>query len=276
MNIGPFCKEWGIRMNLPGAVQTVARAELYALYFLLNNLEPNSRVIFVTDNEANYKKYHAGEEAALRSMNSDLFKSIFDNIRNKGIDLTVRWMPSHIKEKRQSNPDLVIPGDITELDIEANSWADVLAGEEARILTVPMNVSSTYLYYYHLTRKIQRRIIAILKELPSRPKHIPKVRIPAPSLEECMLNSSHVVFKPDPNGSQIACIRCKQRFSTHNPNVKHWLTTRCWAIGTDADKPDPLPYEHIHLGNNAIHHSHNIYIDIGEYTTATLVGVEPL
>ena len=42
-------REWGVQLNLPGLLQTVPRAESYALQYLLNEATENANIKFVTD-----------------------------------------------------------------------------------------------------------------------------------------------------------------------------------------------------------------------------------
>ena len=49
---------FGLHFNLPGSVQTVGRGELFALVVLAQFLEPNSSVVFYTDNLNVYRTYN--------------------------------------------------------------------------------------------------------------------------------------------------------------------------------------------------------------------------
>ena len=251
---------WGAHMNLPGLVQTVARAELFFIFFLLNNAVQNAILEIVTDNLKNCETFNKGPIAASRSMNADLFKSIFSNIHNKGLKVTVRWVPSHIKEKRMKNPDLEIPSFVSEVDVEGNALADALAGDGAKYSQInDMNIPTKYIYYYHLCRKIQRRLVAILCALPSRPKHIPKVSVPREPIEYLMAQTSHFVFKPDSKANIVKCVRCKTCAKIGTPKFRAWLAGTCIAVGSADDRPIRMPYEHIKLAKNTVHHTHNMY-----------------
>ena len=251
---------WGAKMNLPGEVQTVARAELYFIFFLLSRAVIGARFEIVTDNLKNCELYNKGPAAASKSINADLFKAIFYYIETSGLTVKVRWMPSHIKEKRDKDPNFAVPSFVTELDIQGNSWADVLAGEAAKVTQInDMNVPTQYLYHYHLVRKIQRRLVSILCALPNRPKHVPKVHIPRDPIDNLVANTAHFVFRPDPTSNILQCIRCKTKARLGTRFVRQWLNGQCSAVGCAHDRPIKLPYEHIQLANNIVHHSHNMY-----------------
>ena len=44
-------RKWGVQLNLPGLVQTVPRAELYALQYLMNEATQGANIEFITDNK---------------------------------------------------------------------------------------------------------------------------------------------------------------------------------------------------------------------------------
>ena len=71
---GKICREWGCSMNLIGQVQTVPRAELFALHFLLNEAPANSVLEFITDNLKECQTFNKGVEAGKLSANHDLLK----------------------------------------------------------------------------------------------------------------------------------------------------------------------------------------------------------
>ena len=250
---------WGVQLNLPGLVQTVPRAELFALHLLVNEAQPESVIEFVTDNQKNSQTFNKGEPYARNSINADLFKHIFYNIAKNKLKLTVRWIPSHISEKLRKNPNYVIPEFVSQLDIKANDWADELAGNAAHSVEVPLNVSAPYLYYFHLTRRIQKRHVAILCSLPNRPKHIPKVKLPKEDLCIIIAASKHVIFWPKSNPNWITCARCSCTMHSKAVGVKAWINSQCIGIGKTTDRPIPVSDKLIHIGNNIIHHTHKIY-----------------
>ena len=137
--------------NLPGPIQTVPRAELYVIVFLVQYAIPNSELLFVTDNQKNKELYCAGHNKCKTSINADLFDIIFKLKEEKHIELTVTWMPSHLKEENPSD----IPNFVTVTDIRGNGHADTAAGIAAVKHQVPLNAASKVLYYYRLVKKIK-------------------------------------------------------------------------------------------------------------------------
>ena len=68
------------------------------------------------------------------------------------INLTIKWMPSHKKEGEE------LPQGITETDRQGNKLADVEADKAAKRASLPVNVTSTVIYYKSLVKRIQKRL----------------------------------------------------------------------------------------------------------------------
>ena len=66
---------FGASFNLPGEVQTVGRGELFALWYLAEQLQVNSDISFITDNLNVHDTFHKGSIAARNSNNCDLWKA---------------------------------------------------------------------------------------------------------------------------------------------------------------------------------------------------------
>ena len=106
-----------------------------------------------------------------------------------------------------------------------------------------------------LVTKIQHRLVTIMCSLPSRPKVSKVHKVKEAPIPWFNIETKHIPFE---DGSRITCARCKNSFHHKDPNLKRWLTTGCAAIGSAADRPIPLPYEAIHIGNRNVHSSHNL------------------
>ncbi len=158
---------FGVSFNLPGTVQTVPRGELYALVALVLFASQGSTLDYVTDNKGLYNTYTQGPKFALQTTNCDLYNMLYKAIYDKALLVEVRWMPSHLLE----NPTKGVYSGVSYLDLLGNSHADKLADQAAIRFSVPINVSTKYLYYIHLTKRIQFRITTILLNLPDRPKY---------------------------------------------------------------------------------------------------------
>ncbi len=146
---------------------------------------------------------------------------------------------------------------MSNLDILGNVHADKLADTAALRFSVPLNVSAKYLYYIHLTKRIQFRLATILTSLPNRPKVDTAVhREPFSELTDTFNTSSHVLFEHD---GVVSCARCHSSFNNRNPNLKRWLSSHCSKLGSDTDRPIPIPLEQVHRGKSYTHVSHHLY-----------------
>ena len=62
----------GLHTNLPGKVQTVPRAEYYALQALVCKLVPKSIVEFVTDHQRLFKSFYSAKDVIKKNINYDI------------------------------------------------------------------------------------------------------------------------------------------------------------------------------------------------------------
>ena len=134
----------------------------------------------------------------------------------------------------------MVPDFVSPLDIQGNDWADELAGKAAHRVEVPLNVSTPYLYYYHLVRRIQKRHVAILCSLPDRPKHIPKVKVPLDDLCTIIAASNHIIYWPTDKPHWIRCARCSSTMHSKAVGVRTWINSQCIGIGKCQDRPIPV------------------------------------
>ena len=248
---------FGFSANLPGSIQTVGRGELYALLELTNQLLPHSIVEFVTDNLNVEQTYNKGHNAAINSNNCDLYKIIFDNIRDKHLILTVRWMPSHIKDGKK-----VRPSSVSDLDILANDKADELAGEAAELYQLPNAIANNIINNYLLVQRIQKRLASILLWLPTRESKSnpnPNNDIIKETKSFLLSQTKHIV---QIKNNRYHCKVCLNSFSAADPNAKRWLKSSCTApfVGTSSAEEKPTKLNDIiHIGNKSSHVSHDLY-----------------
>ena len=139
---------FGANFTLPGEVQTVPRAELFALVFLTRNMCALAEVEYITDNLGLYNTYHGGPVAGCARSNCDLYHELFKLTKDKAIRLRVRWMPSHLDHSWD------LPVGVSHTDVKGNEQADILAGNAAKRACVPLHVSASYLHHVSIVRKI--------------------------------------------------------------------------------------------------------------------------
>ena len=166
-------------------------------------------------------------------------------------------MPSHLQDKMSANSDFQLPSFVSHDDVIGNQWADDLAGQSATSYELPLNITTPYLYYKNLTKRIQKRLTVIICSLPNRPKHIPIAKVPCSSFDECCNLSKHVIYEVD--NLRIGCARCKQVRTKASTGMKLWLGSDCQPRISSWDRPIPLFNEFVQIGNLSIHFSHKVY-----------------
>jgi len=244
---------FGLHCNLPGQIQSVGRGELVALVMLSRQLLPVTDVIYVTDNKPLSDTFNKGPMAGRNSANCDLYKELFDTLFQKGVQLSVRWMPSHL-----DNPN-VLPEGVSEFDVFANDQADEYARIAAQQCQVPKPVAANFVNVVELAREVQQRLATILVNFPDRvgsrsERTSHHVRIP---LDDLLARTSHKLVK---SGNRYACSVCLNNFSIKDASLKHWLQTTCH---TDTQPPHlykPIKCtDNTHFGNQMSHISHDTY-----------------
>ena len=60
------------------------------------------------------------------------------------------------------------------------------------------------------------------------------------------------------DGKRLHCARCRSSFLVKSQACRDWLISICAGIGTSLDKPVPLLYEVVHIGNRSSHPSHKL------------------
>ena len=71
----------------------------------------------------------------------DIYEQIFKLAMDKAVKLSVRWIPSHLKDDDERPPSVSLD------DVKGNRLADELAGKAATRLALPLHVAGPCLYY---------------------------------------------------------------------------------------------------------------------------------
>jgi hypothetical protein len=187
---------FGLHSNLPGLIQSVGRGELYALLLLVRLLVPLSNCEFITDNQNVWRTFNGGPRSGANSANCDFYEEIFKVIHEKTLKNTVRWMPSHPREKLDKGEITTLPDGVTQLDITANDHADDLAGKAAEACRISDIITAPYIRDVQMIKHIQKRLTTIAMYLPLRDKkqEAPKPPvIPGVTREELLTTTSHSI-----------------------------------------------------------------------------------
>ena len=148
---------------------------------------------------------------------------------------------------------------VSDFDVAANDMADKYAGEAAQKYELPRSVTSEPIYYTSLIKKIQKRLATIIMNLPGRTidKQNANNKVPKETLSQLLLNTQHTVCA---DGHRVSCSVCLNSYSATDRACKDWLRSPCIAIRSPHCKHTRIhEYAGIHIGNNTIHVSHNLY-----------------
>ena len=119
---------------LPGEIQTVARAELSIIVALAEAVEVEAMVVYFGDNKQVVDLFNKGEAACAKASNYDLYRLLFAFIKDKRLDFTVYWMPSHLdnpQAKTKKGKPKERPLWVHNHAIKRNNEADRLADRAA-------------------------------------------------------------------------------------------------------------------------------------------------
>ena len=153
-----------------------------------------------------------------------------------------------------------LPEGVTWFDVDANDRADYYAGEAAKATQLPRGVTYQLIKQMYLITKIQKRLAAILLNLPQR--KIEKIAKPDPipriGLQEILQNTSHSIVHSQ---SRLSCTECMNSFLSSDASCKRWLSSPCSRIAFAPHITHvKINYQDsIHLGNRVIHGSHNLF-----------------
>jgi hypothetical protein len=199
--------------------------------------------------------YNGGyKKATMSCSNCDLYYELFQLIQAKRLKVSVKWMPSHLKDK---NCKKIRPDHVSDLDICGNDLADKYAEESAVEAQVPSKVASECLFHYSLVKRIQWRIITVISNLPDRKfcKTVRTVKEHTQDLDDVFNKSKHDLTR---DKDRYSCRNCLENFNAKDKSFMHWLSGNCARIPS---RNKPTPFDGlIHIGNQNIHHSHNMFI----------------
>jgi len=255
----PFRLEWGAWFPLVGELQTVPRAELYAIYMVVAKV-PAGVIYIVSDSELNVNLYAKTKFHACSSINGDLWRAIYHHIESKPITLKLYWVPGHL-DTTVAKVKTRVPDVHFLLNHSADHFADRAALEEE----LGMHLASRVLYYGKLVGKIQRRLVRVIvshTEKHSFERKTFEPRALAPTINDLVESTAHNLEISD---SMFRCLDCSGAVSKNSTNVKNWLKAKCSALPYD-DRQSlvPIPKWHlIQIGNTVPHSTHELHTHRG-------------
>ena len=210
---------------LPGAVQTIPRAELAAIARVVVCVSHGTIVIH-SDSKVNIDMYLRPRSVARSSINGDLWTSIFTAIDQKALILRLSWVKGHLDTVDSSVP-------FTDHEYALNFYADRAAGIAAHDCQIyDRNISMPVLNAIKIVGAIGRRLSAIIVSGMLGPKiHHAKNHAPpkpaAPTLQERVDQSSHYISL---GKCRAYCFACNCSVSIKSPNFSKWVETKKRAI----------------------------------------------
>ncbi len=150
-------------------------------------------------------------------------KLLFDFVKNKRLDLTVYWMPSHLDDpqaKTKKGKLKVRPVWVHDHDIKGNKEADKLADRAAEIAELPGWLVEPLIDNVRMVRLIQLRIATFVCNLPKRniKKSISHGYNPTAgklSKEQAMANSERLLRTSD---MVVQCSECLSKVHLNSPD----------------------------------------------------------
>jgi hypothetical protein len=250
----PYQLQWGAWFPLVGELQTVPRAELYAIYMVVAKVSQG--VIFiVSDSEVNVNLFAKTKHHACSSINGDLWRAIFEHLETKPITLKLYWVPGHL-DKTVAKAKSRVPDVHFLLNHCADHFADRAALEEE----LGMHLASRVLYYGKLVGKIQRRLVRVIVSHTEKISYERKTFqpiAPAPTINDLVEASPHNLELQD---NVYRCLDCSGAVSRSSPTIKNWLKAKCAALPFDDRKQMvPIPQFHVvQIGNTIPHSTHTL------------------
>jgi len=193
--------------------------------------------------------------AALKSVNNDLWKSIFAHVDATNITLQIYWVPGHLDTKVPQSRVRV-----EDVFFALNFCADKFADAAALEAQLDMNPVSSVLFNSSLVKKIQRRLTRILVshlEKHKYDKRFPLQKEAKPTFQHFVQATSHNLQVCE---GRYVCMDCHASVGKSSVNIINWLKSPCHAAPFDDSLvPARVPgWYRIQRGNNMPHSSHDL------------------
>jgi hypothetical protein len=244
------CLSWGAYCVLPGIVQTVPRAELFALIVVIR-FAARPLVIY-TDSEWCFSRVNQPKKA-LAGTHADLWHIFF---ALAGPDVRVLWTKAHA----DTNPVFFDSYSLTTRCVIGNCIADALSGKAAKLAEVTLNDAARIVNTRALVKSIQLRLIAVLSALSPHDKHDCPTP-PTAALSYFVLRSRHFVST---SGKYWYCTSCLTHCCGPSSDIRVWLLSACPAapaqhIVFGLLRPEKV-FLHPIVNGVALHLSHDLWV----------------
>ncbi len=213
----------GCRSPLPGKIQTVPRSEVAAVLVLAMHLEYDS---VVSDNLVFVDAFKKGYDFCRKILNSDIYIELFRQLRDRRVCMSVYWIPSHLDDPDKA-AKVEIPSWVTKHHVIGNGHADRLVRASSKDYDLDIDVAKPVLDHLKLVGRIQRRIAAVVCEMPHRPRTksrkdtTPVSRV---SLQQLIDNTNHSFGEVN---FFYKCMACLHSCSVSSPALRQFLQQEC-------------------------------------------------
>ena len=258
---------WGAYSPLPGHLQTVTRAELFAIFVVV--MYASGTVTVVTDSKVNADAFTAGRDFCEQTANSDLWRRLWVLLSEKSMQLHVTWSKGHA-----DNVETFTSYNVTLRNLFGNLCADRLANMGAEAGQVYAQDAANLRWHYALVKKVQARAVVILSATMQRASTLvrqPKPpKLPRLTTAAQALASSHMVTVMS---RTLHCYRCFKQSLPTSAGRKHFLATTCRpdaellaTMSLGNTRPITLPKEKVvSIGTSKLHNTHSLCVFMGLY-----------
>ena len=146
---------FGAYLALPGRVQTVLRAEIYAFLVIILFAEPLAQLTIFTDSFVAFRAlFSLSSQPLLPRSHTTLWRRLLKCIRSKQLTIRPVWIRAHQLRIGIRAPLVHVIG---------NECADALACRGAKVSSVSHGEVETYFRYRDLVTRIQHRLVYVLQ-----------------------------------------------------------------------------------------------------------------
>ena len=271
-SLSPDLFLWGAFSPLPGKLQTVPRAELYAILVVCLHVVREGQIVIVSDSKLNVDAFIKGEQFCMTAANSDIWRELFDCIETRALTLQLQWSKGHA-----DNPETYLSYGVTPRNLLGNLCADALAGRGAEVGQVSYQDSMNLKWHRALVKRIQARAVVILNATQSKSLQKSQACEKVKPLKVRKVTTSGLAVATEHRFTTLSrtlhCYVCL-RHSGHTQAARRaFLQSPCKvditmvnAIFKGSSKPATVPLERIvQIGRRSIHASHKLCIYKGLY-----------
>ncbi len=222
-------------------------------------------IVYFVDNKQVVDLFNKGQASCAKASNSDLYKLLFAFIRDKDLDFTVYWMPSHLdnpQAKTKKGKPKVRPVWVHDHDIKGNKEADELADRAAEIAELPSWLVDPLIDTLRMVRCIQLRLATIVCNLPRRQykKSINHGRAPVldrNTKDQAMAKSEHSLSTTN---MVVQCSECLSKVHFNSPHFHEFMRSPCTPVNVHTNKRICVSIiGQIRIRNQMSHPTHDIY-----------------